>query len=914
LKSGPHFFPFTAYGLDSDPVPANFDPEDSIFQKYEIPSNVWNAFLLTRTDRQDLQEDQVSALRGHWAVHAPRLSPRIAHLGHWLQRVAHQPAAIWWAASQQSIHPDILRQIEFIMEQPNSTSSPLTRKAWRYLARSWRTGQDDDFSPDYFQLLAAIKIDGWSPEMVRAYARVHRPYIKVSREFSWSPRPPDNFADGLSDLMHLDVKYPYHNEAVSVPDALLPSIVRDSRLNLEFGATLEGELGGYGLHNLESIEGDEDEADPSNRGHKYGINIPLSQYLRFFRLLLALDARAARLEALAWRNSDGPVAAHIKIWSCNDERLLSGREIASVLKTVSRADFWDGAHQRDLLLALRRRWNQIAAPTKRSIERRLLQGGTRWKREPTKDYRKRRASAILGRIHYLHSGGCDFSFDLDAVTERLRQDYPDWKQEWASKAAFAMGMRSGFVSTDKRSDDLQDKPLNEILDAAAQSSGRSPDEFFVERDPYAGLCEVKPVLAFGALNAAAKAGKYPEGPWQTFLNNENSKRDRARFVALIAGRLSRVPDEFLAKLIRPVSDWMLRTNKTLIANHRDVLNVLWTRIVTLMRRPDTATETPVIRTNQQPDWATDALNSPVGYLAQILMGDPALTELKHGSRFPNWWKARADELLSLSGNHRRNALAIFCHNLVWLFAIDPDWVTQAFLPAIDREDADSDAFWAGFFWGAKVPQEALYMLMKPALLRLARERSDTRRKHAEILAGIILVGWGRKRETQDVRIISDNELTSVLVEAGDDFRVQLLWHLENWSKPADSSWREEAAMLLKRVWPKQIAAKTSRVSAKLAELAFAQGDQFPLFVDYVLPLVVPIDQDHIRLPIERLDGEKLVETYPERTLALLSAVLSDNARQWPYGISEILDRIAKAEPRLLADSRLIKLNRIRASF
>jgi hypothetical protein len=77
---------------------------------------------------------------------------------------------------------------------------------------------------------------------------------------------------------------------------------------------------------------------------------------------------------------------------------------------------------------------------------------------------------------------------------------------------------------------------------------------------------------------------------------------------------------------------------------------------------------------------------------------------------------------------------------------------------------------------------------------------------------------------------------------------------------------------------------------------------------------VPIDQDHIRLPIHDMGNETLVETYPEQTLALLGAVLSENARQWPYGISEMLDGIAKAEPRLLTDGRLIKLNRIRASF
>jgi hypothetical protein len=57
----------------------------------------------------------------------------------------------------------------------------------------------------------------------------------------------------------------------------------------------------------------------------------------------------------------------------------------------------------------------------------------------------------------------------------------------------------------------------------------------------------------------------------------------------------------------------------------------------------------------------------------------------------------------------------------------------------------------------------------------------------------------------------------------------------------------------------------------------------------------------------------LVEKYPEPTLALLSAVLTDNARQWPYGVAEVLDRIAKADPELLTDGRLIRLNRIRGS-
>jgi hypothetical protein len=912
MEPGPYFDPFEAYGLDSDPVPARIDPETSDFAKRDIPSNAWSAFALTRSDRQDLQEDQVSALRGHWAINPPRLSSRIEHLGRWFQKVAAEPAAVWWAASQNGIHPDIRRQIEFAIERDNVGSSDTIRKAWRYLIESWRDRRDD-FAEGYFQLAAAIKLDGWSSAAVRAFAAVHKPYINVGRGFYGSPRAPDESVTRLGDLMHLDVKYPHHNEEHSIPASFLPSLAREFRLNLELGSSLEEELGGYGLRTLASIEADKDE-DPSDRTYNYGINVPLFEYLKFFRRLLEIDLRAAKEEALAWRNSKGPIAAHIKIWSCGDSRLVSGKDFPKVFRSISREEFWDWSHQRDLLLVLQKRWKELPVQTRRAMEQRLLRGRKNWKGESLKDFRQRRASAILSRIHYLRSKGCDLSFDLNAVTAELRADYPEWQPEWASKAALSAGMRTGWVKTDTRSDELLNLPLAEILDAAAKLAGRSPDQFFLERDPYAGLCASRPTRAFAALSAAGKVGKYPQDPWRTFLNHENRKQDSVRFVILIACRLSRIPDESLADLLRPVTDWLLRTHPILLPKHREILDRLWTRIAYLLKKFPEVSERSIVSRSQQPDWATEALNSPVGHLTQILMSDPSISKLTTGDRFPEWWKERSEGLLSLSGDRRRHALAIFCHNLVWLFGVDPDWVGKVFLPVTERHDNDSDSFWAGFFWGAKVPQEQLYMRMKPALLHLAHRNSETRRRHAEILAGIILAGWGSKIQGGKTRLITDAEMTAVLMEADDDFRTQLIWHLENWTNDPESHWADDAIILLTLVWPKQIAAKTPRVSAKLAELAFSQKDRFSQYVDCVLPLLVPIDQDYVSLPIRGHDRDNLVEKHPERTLALLDAVLTDNARQWPYGVAEILDRIGRADRRLLTDSRLIRLNRIRASF
>jgi hypothetical protein len=57
-----YFDPFDAYGLDSDPVPRKLDP-DNVYEKREVPSGVWDCFVPTRQDRQNLRDDQFAALR-----------------------------------------------------------------------------------------------------------------------------------------------------------------------------------------------------------------------------------------------------------------------------------------------------------------------------------------------------------------------------------------------------------------------------------------------------------------------------------------------------------------------------------------------------------------------------------------------------------------------------------------------------------------------------------------------------------------------------------------------------------------------------------------------------------------------------------------------------------------------------------
>ena len=898
-ERGPYFDPFDAYGLDSDPVPKKLPPDDS-YAKREMPSGVWDCFAPTRQDRLNLREEHFAAFRGHYSQTVPRLSGRLNYLESWITKVADQPAAVWWASRQAGLHPNIQQQVKYRIEQKSDAFSALVRKAWRYIFESRKVDQQDSYA-GWFEAVAAIKSDGWTPSIIRAIAEIKRPYLATDDPYGAAKAPESEDDAALRDLLRVDVKYPEINEDITVPDEYLPAFVKELRRNLELGVALETELGGYGLHSLDPIA---DEAQP----HPYGINRCISDLVKFFRRLIVSNSSAAKEEAAAWRQNKDDVFSLLTIWASGDERVYSAADVSRVFSSLDSTVFWSSRLQRDFLIALSRRWANLSIAARTTVERKLLEGRSSWDGEAPDEYKHRRAHQVLGRIKWLASQGCTFSFDLTKETARLKADAPDWKDDYASHAADSMASRTNWVETETESNALTDVPLSEVLPKAQALSGRRA-EMFVEYDPYAGLASTKPVRALAAIGAAPKDGDW-HWAWETFLNNDARKEDKPRLITLIAGRIANLPESDFSKLVRPISDWLLRASKTLLESQRQLFESIWNRLTKNLGADERVGSSSIITQDKQHDWATEALNSPTGYLAQALFNDLDKNVTKE-TGLPEVWRQRADQLLALPGDARRHALAILCHNLTYLFHLDPAWTDSALVSAlVSDEDHDRDAFWAGFFWGARPPQEALYLKMKPALLALAHESDLAKRQHTENLAAILLIGWsGRVAATGD-RAISDAEMRTVILEANDEFRSQLVWQLDNWSKSKDQPMlHEEALTFLRNVWPRQVAAKTPGVSARLAELALSHEEHFSEYVDAVVPLVIPIDRDHITLPSLRRSKERsVIESYPEKTLELLDAILPDDGRKWPYGIDAVLNRLGQTS--MASDARLLRLNRI----
>ncbi|WP_145257599.1 hypothetical protein [Planctomycetes bacterium Pan216] len=171
-------------------------------------------------------------------------------------------------------------------------------------------------------------------------------------------------------------------------------------------------------------------------------------------------------------------------------------------------------------------------------------------------------------------------------------------------------------------------------------------------------------------------------------------------------------------------------------------------------------------------------------------------------------------------------------------------------------------------------------------------------------------------ENAGYRWLDSTEFRTALLEGGDELRSNVLWHfervLENESADERREWQTRANNFFKDVWPRQREVKTPEVSARLLEFLVSHPDTFTALVDAVSPLLMTIENGmryHVRFPPK---AEDLIRSNPERFLHVMDIVLSENARDWPWGIVLKFDEFAKvweAEDSLRSDPRFIELRR-----
>jgi hypothetical protein len=380
--------PFTFYGLDSESPLTPIETHDESL-KHNIPDTAWNAFASTNRDQQNFQTDFIPAFRGHGAINPSPLCPRLRALGVWLSKVADQPAAIWWAAKQSVLHPEIQREIM----HSSKLISPVMRQAWLYLFEFWGYQANDDQSlQDFTDLKIAIGHDGWSHQRLRKYIALQRPFIKISPHFWHKCSPPDLYENlQLNDMLSLSIDYPEQIGDIEISNEWLAPCISEIRKNLEYGLLINKEIDRDDHFSIGSILATNTYIDPCSLSNR------VIEFSKLFQRLVTLDIRLAQKELAAWPINDSSIFDRLRIWVAGMPELISETAFITILLELDDAMFWDSYSysQRDLLLVLFNRWQQLSDESRIKLEEKILSGPQRWIQESESDFVSRKAWGIL---------------------------------------------------------------------------------------------------------------------------------------------------------------------------------------------------------------------------------------------------------------------------------------------------------------------------------------------------------------------------------------------------------------------------------------------------------------------------------------------------------------------------------------
>jgi SIR2-like domain len=900
--------PFGLYGLDSDATPQGNDPELPSAAR-DVPPGAWNAFISNSSDRVNLSDEHYAAVRGYNATHVPWLPARLAWLGQWIANVANQPAAVWWAVRQQPLHTGLQEGIARSLKRHHDQTEPVIRVAWRYLLEVWNS--NDDVESRWYGLKREIERDGWGPAMARALGDLTYPRLSASPVLMSSPLPPKRDASlRLEDLVRLEVECPTIPRDAEIPDEWLEHVLRDFRKNIELAARLCDEVHDMHRFHISPLLGDESAGitgDPTS-----GLSACVLQFASFFERLVGVDLAKAKREFLAWPADDDTAFCRLRFWAAGKPNLATPAQFCKILSGMSDAAFWSDNHQRDLLHALSRRWASLPQGPRGQIEKRLLEGPPKWKGETDAQYQQYRAWDTLERMQWLVRHGCSFSCDVQAEIAKRRELAPSWKPEYAEHAADSRQTRAGWVATNTEHSALLLEPVDSILSRATELTGRAESNFFEERDPFGGLCAERPVRAYRALLHAARQNQFPQWAWDKFLTSPARQEDSPRLRAAIAARLCRVPDAPLSKLLYPSSSWLQKIAKGLSRDYPNEFDSLTARLIDAATFEPSEARSAILNVRRARDWATAALNSPVGHIAIAILEDHRLENVAPPVDPSERWLAKLERLLNLTGDPRRHAIAITTHNVGWLHNVVSEWTDRHLVSVIDADNIDDrEAFWAGFFWNPRVGSPDLYLRLKPALLALAKEKNPSFETYGQSLAYLISLGWAVIATSDGSRAVSDEELRDVLLKAGDEFRSHVLWQIERTLDTKDTAeferWIARGQEFFRQVWPRQQAVKSPKMSTGLVRLLLSNVDAFSKLVDDIVPLLTKVDQsDHLYFG-PRIN--EIIATHSEAFLGIMHAILPDDPSKWPYGAGELLDKIGESNPKLLADARLQELKR-----
>jgi hypothetical protein len=160
---------------------------------------------------------------------------------------------------------------------------------------------------------------------------------------------------------------------------------------------------------------------------------------------------------------------------------------------------------------------------------------------------------------------------------------------------------------------------------------------------------------------------------------------------------------------------------------------------------------------------------------------------------------------------------------------------------------------------------------------------------------------------EDVRSAAAWQFSTIFVSKRDKEEVD--------ESPAVRPWPLFGGAFFREVWPLEPTLQSTgsandfaRIPAKVGPEYF--GDAVNTVLPYLQPFEVWAALTDFQLDPREAETDEIVRIFPEETLILLAACISDQQKHGIYGLRNILDRIVAARPDLQSDHRMRSLRKL----
>lgn len=899
------FDPGVAYGLDDDLRDISED---------DRRQGVCNDNLLVWRDEDDNPHD-FHRLGGRQAEGFETTPIRLGHLIAWMGKSINSPVLAWWAIRQNGLHPRLLRQIEWQIEN-SKTIHERARHIWNLILEHHRDPRNRQWNGDWFDLKQRINVEGWSASVLREFRRVAMPRLKIKPPYGLGQLKPPSVPWAeihLSDLGQYEVVFfERHNEDLEVSDDLLPQIFDILEEQLSVASGLLGDIETVYFETPTCYP----DRDVDGREHITESAEVVTWFVELFDRMAATWPELAKAHATTWPSTDPFFFRKLKMYAFSKVDVFEADHVAEEVLSLDQKTFWDADVARELLFLLADRWGEFSQVNRNQLADRILTGPDQLSQWSEEELLVRRDEIAARYARYIELQGCELTADRSERLVEMIRRVPEWSDDWANSTVIERGSWGGVIGIDEKPDALLNLPVTEVVSRAKEDLKRDFNSL-TEKRPFTGLVKTNPRKALSALTIEGRADDYPAAFWSSMIN-EFPANISPRLRRVFLNRVARLPHTAIVELRHTLGRWLEKNLVAVLEFDNNLGWAVYDHIVDgILSGGSDAGKSGLGEVRQggkiiQRSRRTfnHAINGPIGMCAVALFHAVPGEKQEAGSLIPDHIKSRVERLFAAQGEGSDHVVSVASSKLNWLMFVDPTWAKEHLIPMLTFDNPASEPAWNGLLYGGRVPSPPLAEIIKPLLLDIfPRVEEFSWDRNLSVTAAQWL-GFMRVFHPNEPSGLSRGEIRSVLRTMSDDTRNRFIFWLGQVGKKNENGWTKHVIPLLNEDWPREARYKTSASMRAWIGMLDDTGDSFSAVYDAMKKFLVPVEtNDHPFYRFTReFGGEKQITAlFPEATLDLMNRVTPQVLTRPPYELPKVLALIAETKPELTSDPRYLRL-------